>query len=124
MKSIDPPQDSTSAKGRAGENLACRILAEKGVEVIQRNFRTRGGEVDIIGREKDVLCFVEVKSWGRDLWPDLGLAVGARKRGRIRKTARAWLDRNPVDCRQLRFDLLVIDPASGEHEWWPGALDY
>ena len=118
------PRKNTSARGRIGEDLACGILAKKGVEVIQRNFRIRTGEVDIIGREKDVLCFVEVKSWGRDWWPDLGMAIGPRKRGRIRKTARAWLAANRVDCQQIRFDLLLIDPETGEHEWLPGALDY
>ena len=117
---------STAERGRWGEDAACRILREKGLEVLERNFRIAGGEVDIIGREQDVLCFVEVKSWGRAWWPDLGQAIGPRKRGRIRKTARAWLVRqgDKVQYRQLRFDLLVIDPESGAHEWLPGALDY
>jgi putative endonuclease len=117
---------STTARGRAGEDLACAILAEKGIELIERNFRTPGGEVDIIGREHDVLCFVEVKSWGRAFWPDLSMAIGPRKRGRIRKTAVAWLarDRRRESCRQVRFDLLLIDPDTGAHEWLPGALDW
>lgn len=118
---------STAQLGRRGEDRACAILAEKGIEVLERNFRTGGGEVDIIGREQDVLCFVEVKSWGRAFWPDLGLAIGPRKRGRIRKTAGAWLAREQQrrrQYRQVRFDLLLIDPDTGEHEWLPGALDY
>lgn len=124
MKTDSASSRNTAALGRAGEDAACLILAKKGVEVIQRNFRIRSGEVDIIGREKDVLCFVEVKSWGRDWWPELGMAIGLRKRGRIRKTARAWLAANRVDCQQVRFDLLLIDPETGGHEWLPGALDY
>jgi putative endonuclease len=117
---------SAAARGRAGEDLACAILAQKGIELIERNFRTPGGEVDIIGREQDVLCFVEVKSWGRAFWPDLTMAIGPRKRGRIRKTAVAWLarDRQGESYRQVRFDLLLIDPDTGAHEWLPGALDW
>jgi putative endonuclease len=121
---IPPSRSDTAALGRAGEDLACRLLAEKGIEILQRNFRIRGGEVDIIGRDKDALCFVEVKSWGRAMWPELGLAIGPRKRERIRKTARCWLDRNRTQWRQLRFDLMLIDPETGDHEWLPGALDY
>ncbi len=122
----DTSRPSTTARGQLGEALACRLLTEKGIEVVERNFRIAGGEVDIICREKDVLCFVEVKCWGRAWWPDLGQAIGPRKRGRIRKTARVWLarQRDKVQYNQIRFDVLLIDPESGAHEWLPGALDY
>ena len=93
---------------------------------MERNFRTARGEVDIIASDLEVLCFIEVKSWQRELWPDLGLSVTARKRQRIRQTAMAWLDVHceMADHKRLRFDLFLYDPESGGHEWLIAALDY
>lgn len=93
---------------------------------MQRNFRTARGEVDIIASDLDVLCFIEVKSWQRELWPDLGLSINARKRQRIRRTAMVWLDAHceMASQKQVRFDLFLYDPESGGHEWLIAALDY
>ena len=117
---------SSSFRGRHGEDAACRLLGEQGVEVLERNFRTARGEVDIIARDHETLCFIEVKSWQRQFWPDLKLSVNARKCLKIRNTAQVWLDRHggAADFVRLRFDLFLYDPESGGHEWLTGALDY
>ena len=121
-----PEPASTAFRGRQGETAACRILENLGVKVLQRNFRTARGEVDIIAMDRETLCFIEVKTWKRDLWPDLNRSVDARKRQRIRQTAVAWLAQNlgqrPADI--LRFDLFLLDPETGSHDWLTGALDY
>ena len=93
---------------------------------MERNFRTWRGEVDIIATDQDLLCFIEVKSWRRVLWPDVARSVNPRKRSRIRQTAVAWLAQrgdHPV-AAQLRFDLFLYDPTDGGYEWLKGALDY
>lgn len=119
-------RQSTSYRGRRGEDAACRLLQAQGVEVLERNFRTRRGEVDIIARDQQALCFIEVKSWRRQLWPDLKLSVDSRKCQRIRNTALHWLDqhRDQANTGRLRFDLFLYDPENGSHEWLTGALDY
>lgn len=118
-------EPSTAARGRAGEDAAARVVAAAGLEVLERNFRTPRGEVDIIARDGTTICFIEVKSWRRGLWADADRGVGPLKRGRIRSTAQCWLQRHPdrAQCG-IRFDLFLLDPAGGGHEWLAGALDY
>jgi len=75
--------------------------------------------------EQSVLCFIEVKCWKRELWSDLAQSVNRRKRQRLRNTALAWLATGSAETGHgaVRFDLLVIDPLSGDYEWLRGALD-
>src|SRR3954463_208809 len=80
--------------GEAGEALACRHLEARGFEVVERNFRTRYGELDVVAADRRHLVFVEVKTRivrGRP--GPLGPfdAIGARKRRQVRLMAREWL---------------------------------
>jgi putative endonuclease len=106
--------------GEAGETLACRHLEARGFEVVERNFRTRYGELDIIVADKRSLVFVEVKSRiVRGKPGPLGPfdAIGHRKRRQVRLMAREWLAKERVSGRkrppELRFDAIGItfDPA-------------
>src|SRR5207249_1147092 len=59
----NPPSPEPAELGRRGEKLAARFLRAHGYKILRRNFRApRGGEVDIVCREKDALVFVEVKT--------------------------------------------------------------
>ena len=58
---ISPPE-VRRAQGDAAEERACRHLEGSGFTIVKRNFRTRGGEIDIVARKGDVLVFVEVRS--------------------------------------------------------------
>lgn len=53
---------STTSTGSQGENLACEYLKKQGYEIIERNFRIRGGEIDIVAQDEEYLVFVEVKT--------------------------------------------------------------
>lgn len=53
---------TTLAQGKYGEDLACEYLKKQGYKIIERNFRIRGGEIDIIGIDRDTLVYVEVKT--------------------------------------------------------------
>jgi putative endonuclease len=103
--------DRRSQIGRLGEEIAAQHLRRRGYSIIERNARTRRGELDIIARDGATLVFVEVKT-GRAqarAGPERpALAVGAQKQRRLRLLAREWLaDRRPR-CATVRFDVIGI----------------
>ena len=106
---IRPPNERTAA-GRNAEDAVCAYLGEKGIRIVERNFRARGGEIDIIVRDGDVLAFVEVRFREQD---EHGLpeeSVGPGKRRRIVAAARAYLATIPPDSwREARFDVAAVD---------------
>lgn len=79
----------------------------KGYRILARNFRMRGGEIDIIARKKDQICFVEVKS--RQAPDPTGEYLTSAQQKRIRHTARFFLQENPgLANHNMRFDLILI----------------
>src|ERR1700719_1438922 len=78
-------------RGALGEKLACRFLRRNGYKVLYRNFRgRRGGEIDIVCRDRDTLVFIEVKTRTRDDFGRPLAAVDQQKRNRISRGAPAW----------------------------------
>jgi putative endonuclease len=95
--------------GRMGEEAAYFHLRKLGYTVVARNFRSPRcrGEIDLIGWEDDVLCFVEVKTrTTRDVKP-AEAAVDRHKRRQIAAVAREYLRRSPPSC-QWRFDVVSV----------------
>ena len=101
--------------GSLGESLAARHLEARGYEVIDRNFRTRYGELDLVARDRCALVFCEVKT--RVARPAAGpfgplASVGVRKRRQVRAMAREWLAAKASSGRpppaRLRFDAIGI----------------
>ena len=101
------------ATGEKAEDLVARRLAAAGWEILERNARTRYGELDIVARDGPALVFVEVKA-GREggaFGPERPvLAVDARKQRRVRKLAVAWMaERRGVrPYAQIRFDAVGV----------------
>jgi putative endonuclease len=97
--------------GAIGEQLAADHLERLGYEIVERNFRTRHGELDIIAYNGEALVFVEVKS--RRFGPDGGMALEAvrpHKQRQVKKMAFSWL-RERTDrpyARELRFDAIGV----------------
>lgn len=96
-------------RGRPGEDLACRHLAAQGFAIVQRNYRCRSGEVDVVAREGETTVFVEVKerqgaSHGQGLE-----SVTFGKRRRLIRAARLYAAAHGLDERPLRFDVISID---------------
>ena len=103
--------------GARGEELAARHLEARGFEVVERNFRTRFGELDVIARDVRFLVFCEVKSRivrGPGGVPDvLGpfAGIGPRKQRQVRAMAREWLAQGGLEGPrppELRFDAIGI----------------
>jgi putative endonuclease len=108
------PPEARRAQGDAAEERACRHLEASGMAIVERNYRTKGGEIDIVARKGDVLVFVEVRS--REI-PDFGTpedSITPAKRRRIVAAARQYLSKvSPSSWREARFDVIAIE-GSGE----------
>jgi putative endonuclease len=113
--------DLRRIRGARGEDLAARHLSAHGYEVLERNFRTRHGELDLIAADDRCIVFCEVKtraSAGR-AGPARGLdAIGAAKRRKLRSMARQWLYARPAGSArpsrpQLRFDAIEVTLTAG-----------
>jgi len=97
--------------GLRAESLAAFYLRVKGYRILDRRYRCAAGEVDIIARRGDALCFVEVKARRTAV---AGLeAVTPRTRKRIVNAARIWLAGHPGhEMCAWRFDIIVIRPVA------------
>ena len=103
--------------GARGEELATRHLEARGFEVVERNFRTRYGELDVVARDARFLVFCEVKTRvvrrGAAVQDVLGpfAAIGPRKQRQVRAMAREWLAQGALDGArppELRFDAIGV----------------
>jgi len=95
-------------RGAEAERDAAQLLIAAGYEIIERNFRCKAGELDIIARDGDVLVFVEVRSRSDD---DHGHAVemiGRTKQRRVVRVARHYLAVAAPRFERCRFDVVAI----------------
>ncbi|MDP2940785.1 MAG: YraN family protein [Candidatus Omnitrophota bacterium] len=100
--------------GKKGEDIALGFLKKNGYSIIQRNYRTKLGEIDIIAKDKDTLCFIEVKSrssCGHGLPQE---SVFKLKQGQISKAALAYLKEKNLLDKRARFDVVSVLYADGE----------
>ncbi|EHI46751.1 hypothetical protein OPAG_03553 [Rhodococcus opacus PD630] len=96
------------ALGAHGEDLAARYLTEAGMEIVDRNWRSRYGEVDLIAAEGDWLVFVEVKTRRGLGYGSPAEAVTFSKQRRIRLLAVEWLRDSGRHWSRVRFDVVAI----------------
>lgn len=96
-------------QGDIGENFAVELLKKNGYEILQRNFRCKLGEIDIIAQEGDSLVFVEVKTrWSRKF----GLpqeAVSTRKLSKIKRVGEFYLLNHPEASKKQRIDVVAVE---------------
>lgn len=116
--------DPRRALGARGEELAARHLEARGYQVVERNYRTRYGELDVVARDARFLVICEVKTRivrdGAGLSDVLGpfAAIGPRKQRQVRAMAREWLGQARLEGTrpsELRFDAIGVSfDAAGE----------
>ncbi|MEV0280644.1 YraN family protein [Streptomyces sp. NPDC050610] len=111
----DPAQVRRRALGRYGEDLAARQLTEAGMAVLERNWRCRDGEIDIVALDGDALVICEVKTRRAGPYEHPMAAVAPAKAARLRRLAERWLDRNGgPPPGGVRIDLIgVLLPHRG-----------
>jgi putative endonuclease len=123
----DATAPTTTVLGRRAEDLALRHLEGAGLELLTRNYRSRGGEIDLVMLDprSRVLVFVEVRSRSRADYGGAAATVGYAKQRRITLAARHLL-RSRRELRRLpaRFDVVAIDaqPATTAITWLRGAF--
>ena len=101
---------NTKKIGDEGENRACQYLLSKGFAIIERNWRTKGGEIDIIGYKNDTIVFVEVKTLPNGTLDMIQRELNYQKRQRIIKTSKRFLlNHRQYSNSYVRFDVIVID---------------
>ena len=105
--------DGRQSLGKMGEDLACGELARRGYAILERRYRTRHGEIDIIARFGETLVFVEVKARVGDEYGGGGAAVTPWKQQRIVRMATDFLARRRWLDRPCRFDVVTIDFEGG-----------
>ncbi len=88
-------------------------LRRRGYEIIERRYRTRYGEIDIVARDQDVTVFVEVKARGGNDFGGGAAAVTGWKQRRIAKMAMDFLARHRLHDRPCRFDVVTVDVRQG-----------
>lgn len=104
------------ARGLRGEDLAHRYLTGIGYLIIERNFKTRAGEIDLVARDRQTTVFVEVK---RRESSEHGTAAEFVNPSKIRKVvsaARIYAAKNRLEQTPMRFDVVAIDVVDGREE--------
>lgn len=110
-------------RGDEAETAALRWLEARGLTLVSRNEQARGGELDLLMRDGEVLAVVEVRRRSRQDFGSAFESVDARKRARILHATRALLARRPELARlPIRFDIVAVD-GQGDIEWLPNAFD-
>jgi putative endonuclease len=94
--------------GRRAEELAARHLKENGYKILQKNYRTRSGEIDLIALDGEVLVFVEVKARRSERFGTPKEALSIQKQRKIVLTARHYLKESGKQEVRVRFDMVSI----------------
>jgi len=103
-------------KGLEGEMAAASHLEKKGMKILERNFRSRKGEIDIIAADDQTLIFAEVKTWSSFGIDALEYALDAKKQNKIIETSKYFLSlHRKYRYMSIRFDVIFVSPDGITH---------
>ena len=102
--------------GALAEDKAGEFLKTNGYKILHRNYRTKLGEVDIIAKDKDTFCFVEVKFRSSDKFGKGFEAVNGKKQIQIAKAALSFLKEKKLLDKSARFDVVSLDACGAEEK--------
>lgn len=104
-------------RGQQAEDLAAAFLQRQGLTIVERNFRVRGGEIDLIARQGSTLVFVEVRLRSRADFGGAAASITAQKQARLICAAEHYLLRFAT-LPPCRFDALLLPALDGERIDW------
>ncbi len=118
------PQPDRSQLGIAAEVRAASLLEQAGFTILERNYRCRAGELDIVARRERMLVIAEVRLRTGAAFGGAGASITAAKRARIVRAARYLLRCQPaLATLAVRFDVLLLSAPDGPIEWIESAFD-
>jgi putative endonuclease len=105
------------SSGKISEEQASKFLESQGYRILFRNYKAQGSEIDIIAREKDTICFIEVKSRRSERFGSPQEAVTLAKQQKIARAASMFLQENDLQNKSCRFDVVAIIRQDGEEKF-------
>ena len=108
-------------KGNNTEQLACDYLLEQGLQLVQCNFSSRYGEIDLIMRDTDTLVFIEVRYRKNRNFGGAAASVTATKQQRIIKTALSYQQQYAIQDT-MRFDVVAVEGNCSKIKWIKNAF--
>jgi len=115
--------NSTIKKGKKGEDIACRALKRDGYVILEKNYRLREGEIDIIAQHEDYICFVEVKARSSESFGLPEESIINRKKERIIIAANTYIEENDLHGMSMRFDVVAVNLRTSKVRFTPNAFD-
>jgi len=106
-----PVTDARRRLGASGEAAAAAWYEARGYEIVDRNWRVREGEIDLVVRNRHVIVFCEVKTRSSDRFGVPAESVTVSKQRRLRTLAARWLAAHPALRGEVRFDVASVTPA-------------
>ena len=103
--------------GRRGENLAASHLRDQGWEILERNYRTRLGEIDLVCRDHNTIVFVEVKTRASARFARPDESVTQRKQAKLRRLVEEYLVTHRLEASDVRLDVLGVTLAARHPEF-------
>jgi len=103
--------DPRQQLGKHGESVAIKHLKKNGYRILERNYRSDLGEIDIIARDKDTLVFIEVKTRKSHRFGDPKSAITPKKQRKISMVALGYLKATRQEGARARFDVVAIGPG-------------
>jgi len=108
---------NTKPLGRKGEDLAASHLRDRGWEILERNYRTRLGEIDLVCRDHSTIVFVEVKTKASDEFSRPDESVTHRKQAKLRRLVEEYLVAHRLESSDVRIDVLGVTLGSRHPEF-------
>ena len=117
-----PDLNDKKSRGDFGEEMACKYIKKNGYKLLEKNFRTKFGEVDLIGIDDDTICFIEVKARSSSDYGNPEEFVTKRKQKRLWKTASIYINKKTHELENYRFDVISVDLENEEIQIFKNAF--
>ena len=107
-KSSSFGKESKTEMGRQGEKIACKFLKKTKYKILEKNYKNKIGEIDIIAKDQDTIVFVEVKTKTTEIFGLPREMVDERKQRKIEQVATVYLMQNGLFNSKTRFDVVEV----------------
>ena len=110
-------KETKTQLGQRGEELALEFLKKQGFKIVEKNYRIRSGEIDIIAQDQGTICFVEVRARAKNYQVHPFETINKTKKSRIAGAALNYLQKNNLLNSAARFDVVSVIPQDhGDYE--------